>query len=314
MARPIVGLALGGGAAWGLAHIGVIEVLEETGIKVDLISGTSAGAVIGALYAAGRPAYDLYDLAVEYGKKRLTLFDLSLPVGGIIGGRRIRDLLNHLLGKRTRFEDLGMPLACVATDVITGEEVVFTEGPLIEPLRATIAIPVVLNAIKYQNRYLVDGGLVNPVPVSVARTLGAGVVVAVNVSPNVAERAKHLYHQAGGKTPPPNIVHIVIQSVYIGTHSLTRASLEGADVVISPDVTRFWAGDFHRAEEIILEGRRAAVKALPEIKRLTGDTAPRSKTADIKTVRQFDTTRHSDEGQNPDPASPISAGCQPSLA
>ncbi len=278
MARPIIGLALGGGAARGLAHIGVIEVLEEAGIKVDLISGTSAGAVIGALYAAGRPAYDLYDLAVEYGKKRLTLFDLSLPVGGIIGGRRIRDLLNHLLGKRTRFEDLGMPLACVATDVITGEEVVFTEGPLIEPLRATIAIPVVLNAIKYQNRYLVDGGLVNPVPVSVARTLGAGVVVAVNVSPNVAERAKHLYHKAGGKAPPPpNIVHIVIQSVYIGTHVLTRVSLEGADVVMSPDVTRFWAGDFQRAEEIILEGRRAAVKALPEIKRLMGDTTAPSK-------------------------------------
>lgn len=260
--KPVIGLALGGGAARGLAHIGVLEVLEEEHIPVDVISGTSAGAVVGALYAIGRPAYDLYDVALEHGKKPLSLIDPALPRSGLIGGKRIKKLLNDLIGKRTRFKDTKIPFGCVATDILTGEEVDFKEGPVVDPICGSIAIPAVLNAVKYQDRYLVDGGLVNPVPVSLARDLGANFVIAVNVSPEVASFAKHF----NKKGQAPNIIQIIVQSIYIGTNCLTRNSIENADVVINPEVSRFGAGEFTKVEEIIFEGRRAAVEAMPGIR------------------------------------------------
>ncbi|MFH1382847.1 MAG: patatin-like phospholipase family protein [Chloroflexota bacterium] len=178
-----VGYALGGGGARGLSHIGVLKVLNERGILPDIIAGTSMGAVIGALYAGGMEAGDIEHLIVQLDWRRLVLLaDLTLPVRGLIQGRRVFSLLKSILGDLT-FPQLRCDFVCVATDILTGEQVVLHDGSLIEAVWASIAIPGIFTPVKIDGRYLVDGGLVNEVPVSVCRQRGAGWVVGVNVIP-----------------------------------------------------------------------------------------------------------------------------------
>ena len=263
-----VGLALGGGAARGMAHIGVLEVLQREGIPVDLIAGSSAGAAIGAIYAQGKDFVEIKKLALDLGKHSLVPFlDLSLPRSGLLRGRKIQNLVASIIGGNINFSDLKMPFACVATDIDTGEEVVIDQGSVPEAVRASITIPGILTVVKWQGRYLVDGVLVNPVPVNVVKQMGADFIIAVNVIPEVTDRANQVSSDRRQKSREPNIIHVLIQSVYIGTYALVEHSLEEADIVIEPQVAHIGAGDFHHVDECIRQGELAAQAAVPEIKR-----------------------------------------------
>ncbi len=178
-----VGYALGGGGARGLAHIGVLKVLEEHNIHPDIITGTSMGAIVGALYAGGLTPAEIEDLALGLDwKKLVNLIDVTLPISGLLKGRRVVSLLKSIMGDMT-FSQLKCDFACVATNIISGEQVVFSKGSLIEAVRASISIPGIFTPVSIAGRYLVDGGLINTVPVSVCQDMGAGYVIGVNVIP-----------------------------------------------------------------------------------------------------------------------------------
>jgi predicted acylesterase/phospholipase RssA len=183
-----VGYALGGGAARGLFHIGVLGVLEEYDIYPDVIAGTSMGAIIGALYASGLSASELKKIAIDLDWKQIIrLTDIALPLNGLVQGKRITSLLKSIL-KDKDFSQLKKQFACVATDLTTGEQVVFDQGSLIDAVRASISIPLIFKPVKVNGRYLVDGGLVNVVPVSVCRDMGASFTIGVNVIPGPGEK------------------------------------------------------------------------------------------------------------------------------
>jgi NTE family protein len=266
MAEKKVGLALGGGAARGLAHIGVLAVLERENIPIDMIAGTSFGGMVGALRAQGKDPGLMREIALKINvMKMLSLADLALPKSGLFGGKAVINLLHKMMGNDARFDELPTPLALVATDIITGEEVVIDQGSVLEGVRATISIPGIFTVAKWQNRYLVDGGLVNPVPVSVLKKMGADFIIAVNVMPEVGAATRQADK---GKSPKePNIFNVLLQSLYISSNILSIASAEGADITITPDTAHINPGDFHRARECIEQGGKAAREALPEIKR-----------------------------------------------
>ena len=266
MRKRKVGLALGSGAARGLAHIGVLEVLEKEGIPIDMIAGTSMGALVGALYAQGKNADQIKNLAVELGSKRFSLLaDLALPKTGLVQGRKIKDVLKSIMGN-IEFGDLRLPLACVATDIETGEEVVIKQGLVRDGVRASGSIPVILTAVKRQGRYLVDGALVNPVPVSVLKEMGAGFIIAVNVIPNVDKRLETA-SEGHTEAKEPNIFTIIMQTMQIPSYRVVEYSLSGADVVIEPRVASIGHFDFHRTQECIVQGELAAQSSILEIKR-----------------------------------------------
>jgi len=261
-------LALGSGAARGLAHIGVLEVLQKEGIPIDMIAGTSAGAAVGAIYAQGKDASMIKNLALDLSWKRLaSLADLALPRTGFIKGRKIKDLLALFIGDDIKFSDLKIPLACVATDIMTGEEVLISHGSVLEGIRASISLPAIFTVVKWKGRYLVDGSLVNPVPVSVVKRMGADFIIAVNVIPDVADRAHRVDKERTEGFKEPNIFNVVLQSIYIATYSLVRSGLEEADIVIEPHLGHIAFTDFHHAQECILQGELAAQDLVPEIKR-----------------------------------------------
>ena len=268
MKKKKVGLALGGGAARGLAHIGVLEVLQREGIPIDMIAGTSIGGLVGAFCARGQDCGLLKDMAVKINLvKMLSLADLALPKSGLFGGKAVISMLEKMMGNDVKFDELPIPLALVATDIITGEEVVIDQGSVLEGVRATISIPGIFTVAKRQGRYLVDGGLVNPVPVSVLKDMGADFIIAVNVMPDVGDRVRHLKKEGKKEWKEPNIFNVILQSLYIGTYIIAKASTEGADIVINPDTTHINPGDFHHARECIEQGEIATREAMPEIKR-----------------------------------------------
>jgi len=268
MRKGKVGLALSAGAARGLAHVGVLEVLEREDIPIDMIAGTSAGAAIGALYAQGKDASLIKNLALDLSRKRLvSVVDLTLPKSGFVGGKKIKDWLELIIGGDLKFSDLKIPLACVATDIMTGEEVVIDQGSVLEGVRASISIPGIFTVVKWKGRYLVDGGLVNPVPVSVLKRMGAGFVLAVNVIPDIRDRTRYGGKEGVKAFKEPNIISVIMQSIYIGTYSLSKASLESADVAIQPQVAHIGPTNFGQAQECIELGEAAAKASMPEIKR-----------------------------------------------
>lgn len=182
-----LGLALGSGAARGLAHIGVLKTLEDAGIKPDLIAGTSMGAFIGALYASDVPIQRIEATARGIDWKSLTrLLDPVIPTSGLIDGKKMMDFMAGLLPVRT-FEELALPLAVTATDIETGEAIIIKQGDLLEALRAGLAFPGIFSPVRFGARFLVDGGLCHPVPTDVARNLGADQVIGVCAIPAVAK-------------------------------------------------------------------------------------------------------------------------------
>lgn len=249
--NPRIALALGAGAARGLAHIGVLQVLQEAGVEVRYLAGTSVGALVAALFAAGVDLYELEKIAKGLRLKHLV--DFVLPGPGLIGGEKLRGFLNLFLRGKT-FADLCLPLAVVATDLQTGEEVVIREGPVVEAVLASCAIPGVFIPVRYRGRLLVDGGLVDRVPVQVTQEMGAELVVAVDVGPSLkASRLRSL-------------PEITIQAIDIMQEEVMRLKARAADVFIRPPVGEFSALRLDRGGELIRLGRSAAESALPAIR------------------------------------------------
>ena len=179
-----IGLALGSGAARGLSHLGVIRALEEAGIKIDYVAGTSMGAIVGAVYASGKldsfeKVYSDFDR-----KKIVSLFDVVLPRSGLIDGKKLANFVRDYIGAK-EINDLLIPFRAVATDIDTGQEVIFQSGDIIEAVRASVSVPGIFTPLLWQGRTLVDGGLVNPVPVTTARQMGADFVIAVDINHDI---------------------------------------------------------------------------------------------------------------------------------
>jgi NTE family protein len=293
--RPSIGLVLGGGAARGFAHIGVIRTLIAKGYTPDIIAGTSIGAVVGGCYAAGK-----LDNVEEWGRSLtrrslLSYLDFSFSGSGLLSGGRLADKLTQAIGEVT-IEELPMRFAAIATELGTGHEIWVTRGKLLDAQRASYALPGLFPPVRLGDRWLVDGALVNPVPVSAARALGARVVIAVNVNtdlfgrgttihdhgpPTEAEAAveeevanpgllglfgaeKAAKRRFFGTANRPGISAVMIDAFNVMQDRITRARLAGdpPDVLISPRVGRIGLFDFHRAEEAIKIGAEAAEKAL----------------------------------------------------
>jgi NTE family protein len=266
-----IGLALGGGSARGLAHIGVIKVLKQEGIPIDMIAGTSIGAIVGGLYALRRNIVRIENVADEMSRARLfSLLDLTFHRTGLIGGRRIMSWAKSIIGRDVQFSELEVPFACVATDIMTGEEIVINEGSVMEAVRASFSIPGLFSVVKLQGRYLVDGGLVNPVPISAVKNMGAEFTIAVNVIPDMSAADGTPWTGIEGKKrfKEPNIAEVLMQSTYIGAWPLVQTALKSADLVIEPQVASIGPGDFHRARECILQGELAASDQVPKLKRI----------------------------------------------
>jgi len=194
--------------------------------------------------------------------------DPVLPKAGLIGGKRIINWLRSIMGGDTKFSDLRIPFACVATNIHTCEEVVINEGSVLEGIRANISIPAVFTVTRWGGMYLVDGSLVNPVPVSVLKEMGADFIIAVNVIPDRSEIAQQVDNERGKELKKPNIFSVMIQSVHMASCALVSHCLEGADIVVHPRVAHIHPGDFLQAQECILKGELAARAAIPEIKGL----------------------------------------------
>ncbi|WP_028919249.1 patatin-like phospholipase family protein [Pseudoxanthomonas suwonensis] len=248
---PRIGLALGGGAAKGFAHIGVIKMLEANGLKPDVVAGTSAGSVVGALYAGGMDPFQLQEKAVALDEASIR--DVRLFGGGLVQGVALQDYVNAQVGKRP-IERLRKPFAAVATRLETGERTVFVRGNTGQAVRASSSVPGVFEPVTIGQYQYVDGGVVSPVPVDAARQLGADVVIAVDIS-----------SKATGKRPD-GMLGIVNQSIAIMGQRLGEQELGRADVVIRPDVLDYGSADFTRRNQAILEGEKAALAALPQIR------------------------------------------------
>ena len=255
-----LGLALGGGVARGLAHIGVLKVLESLRIKPDLIAGTSMGAVIGATYARGMSAGEIEGaaLSLNWGR-RAWLMDITVPRTGLIRGQRIKRFLEETIGD-VHFADLSIPFACTATDLMTGDEVVLQDGPVVDAVRASISIPAIFTPAILDEKILVDGGLRTPIPVRLLRRMGADFIIAVNVLPSATQHS-HI-HLKKGRIRVPNIFDVMMHTSHILSHQRVKTNLRGAKVIIEPDLADIAFGDFHRARECIARGEEAARLAL----------------------------------------------------
>ncbi len=230
--RPKIGLALGSGSARGLAHLGVIRGIEEAGIEVGCIAGTSMGALIGAIHAAGKldeleAAFRGFDL-----KKTASFFDVVLPKSGLLDGAKVSQLVRAHIHADT-IEQLPIPFAAVATDIISGEEVVIRQGDVIEAVRASISVPGIFTPVRSNGHVLVDGGLTNPVPVSVARTMGADLVIAVDLNHEIVagKNMKPLMSagKSGGAAPAPGTLVRWVGDYLASMKDLRQKLLAGKD-------------------------------------------------------------------------------------
>ncbi|AKG52701.1 YchK [Dehalogenimonas sp. WBC-2] len=262
-----LGLALSGGAARALAHIGVIEVLEREGIGIDMVTGTSMGAIVGAAFARGVPVEDIKAEALDLTwRSLLPLVDLNpFQTSGIIGARNIRKKLKSIIGDLD-FKELKMPFACVATDLISGEEVVFKSGSVLDAVLASMSLPLVFKVPRVGRRYLVDGGISDPLPVVPLKELGADKIIAVNVLKNLGiDTSKK---KSGQRKKAPNFLQVANQVIYIASAHLAEVGVKAADVAIEPDMGGIHLADFNMAAEAIQCGEKCAVDMLPQIRAL----------------------------------------------
>lgn len=252
--RPLkVALVLGAGASKGFAHIGVLKVLESNGIPIHMIIGTSAGSFVGSLYAYGFNAFQLQKMSfsIEEGD----IIDLTIPDNGFIKGEKLQEYINKTI-KNTPIERLKIPFYAVATDIQTGQEIVFGKGNTGTAVRASCSIPGIFIPVKIDNRMYVDGGVVSPVAVDAARRLGADVVIAVDISSD-ADRKQ-----------PEGIIETILQSINIMYSKLASIQESRADVVIKPKVGYISSNDFSKRHDAVLEGEKAAIEALPAIQNI----------------------------------------------
>lgn len=261
-----IGIALGAGSARGWAHIGVLQALNAAGIRSHIICGTSIGALVGAAYADGK-----LDELAEWVKaltwrKVMGFFDVSFG-GGIIKGARLTAFLHDNFMSRNMSE-LALPFGAVATDLHNGREIWLREGRVADAVRASIALPGLFTPQPRDGRTLVDGALVNPVPVSLCRAMGADIVIGVDLGSGLAGR-----HVRPRRDGAPNMIEVVAESISIMQSRITRSRLAGepADALITPQLGDMGALDYHRAAESIKEGRAAVELMLPQLRQLPGN-------------------------------------------
>ena len=261
--RPVrLGLALGGGAARGFAHVGVIAVLEEAGLRPQLVVGTSAGSLVAALYASGKSSAQLQQTALNMQEVAITDWMLPLVGRGMFRGEALARYVNDLVAGRL-IENMPIPLGIVATDLGNGQAVLFQRGDTGTAVRASSAVPAVFVPVKINNRDYVDGGLVSPVPVSFARQMGADVVLAVDISAPPEGNA------ADGS------LQILLQTFAIMGKTINQYELQGADVVVRPAQTGLTSADFSARQRAMDAGRAAMLAALPALKaRLAARASP----------------------------------------
>ncbi len=293
MSRPTIGLALGSGVARGWAHIGVIRRLEKEGIKPDFVCGTSIGALVGGMYLAGK-IEALEDWARDLGKSSLFRFlDIRLSGGGLISGTKLFSLLEKNIGD-ANIEDLPIPFSAITTELGTGHEIWIRDGNLAKAITASYALPGLFSPQQINDRWLIDGALTNPVPVSVCRAMGARLVIAVNLNADVfgmtnigeAEDSfmeeeengglgkvfharsplnlmKHRFFDKSGSEP--SIFGVMMSSLNIVQDRLSRSRLAGdpPDITIAPRLAQHGLLEFDKAEEMIAEGEEATDRSLP---------------------------------------------------
>lgn len=264
---PKVALVLGGGAVRGFAHVGVIKVLEAQGIVPDLVVGTSAGSVVGSLYAAGYSGFDLQKIAFKLDED--SVGDWIIPDRGFIKGEALQSYINKAV-RNQPLEKLKKPFAAVATDLQSGEMTVFQRGNTGQAVRASSSVPGVFQPVAINGRDYVDGGLTSPVPVRVARNLGADVIIAVDIS--AKPRAAKL----------DGVMDIMLQTFGIMGQSIRNAELPEADVVIRPNTVGFGSADFAKKHEAILEGEKAAQAAMPLIRQKLQLVIARKQAGDVR--------------------------------
>ena len=311
--RPVIGLALGGGAARGFAHIGIVKTLVAHGIIPNVVVGTSIGAVVGGAYAAGHLDTLEHWARSLQPRNIFGYLDIRLNGSGLIGGDKLAAQLEAAMGA-TLIEELPIKFATVATEVRTGHEIWLTHGRMVDAMRASYALPGIFSPVMVGDRWLVDGALVNPVPVSTARALGAEIVIAANLSSDVFTHSTTIYshgasavaaEQAQEPAPPkrgfgkffsaeravkreffggagrPGISSVMVDAFNIMQDRITRARLAGdpPDLLITPRVGQIGWFDFHRADELIDHGARAAERAIVSIQEVVDVLAPTPVTA-----------------------------------
>jgi NTE family protein len=303
----VIGLALGGGAARGFAHIGIVRTLLAHGIAPNVVVGTSIGAVVGGAYAAGQlDRLEQWARSLQV-RNILSYLDVRLNGSGLIGGEKLASQLEASLGK-TQIEELPLKFATVATEVRTGHEIWLTHGRVVDAMRASYALPGIFAPVLVGDRWLVDGALVNPVPVSAARALGAEIVIAANLSSDIFTHSTTIYAHGAATAavepvvvPPPRrglgkffspertvkreffggggrpgISSVMVDAFNIMQDRITRARLAGdpPDMLITPRVGQIGWFDFHRAADLIDFGARAAERAIESIQEAIEVLAP----------------------------------------
>jgi NTE family protein len=287
--RPKIGFALGAGSARGWAHIGVLRALTEAGIAPDLIAGCSVGAFVGAAFAAGRlDQVEAWALGIDR-RRMFRLADFGLR-GGLIKGERINEVFREQFVE-SEFTDLPIPLAAVATDLHSGQEIWLREGKVSDAVAASIAVPGLFRPVLHQDRYLVDGSVVNPIPVSLCRAMGADIVLAVDLGSDLVgryvrdnertpngtggfmSRVLPRYNprserQAEPELAPPSLIESLMGSINIMQLRIARSRLAGEppDVLLTPRLGHLGLLDYHRAGIAIAEGRDEVVRMLPAIR------------------------------------------------
>ncbi len=256
LVRPIkIGLALGGGAARGFAHIGVIKALEAQGIVPDIVVGTSAGSVVGALYAAGNTGFALQKMAIDLDEAGIT--DWTVPffakASGVLKGEALQNYVNKAVAN-VAIEKMKLPFGAVATDLNTGAAILFRRGNVGVAVRASSSVPGVFQPVKVGEHTYVDGGLVSPVPVQFAREMGADFVIAVNISSQPEAQAT------------TSSLEVLLQTFAIMGQSINTYELKGADIVITPNLGKMKSNDFQGRNLAILAGEEAAAGVMPQLK------------------------------------------------
>jgi len=292
--KPKIGFALGAGSARGWAHIGVLRALTEAGIKPDLIAGCSVGALVGAAFAAGSlDQLEAWALSLDW-KRMLKLMDFGLR-GGLIKGKRVREVFREQFVER-EFSELDVPFAAVATDLQSGQEVWLREGKVSAAIGASIAVPGLFQPVAHEGRYLVDGSVVNPIPVSLCRAMGADIVLAVDLGSDLVGRYardddraptqtaprgfmsrflprynrdnKASEPQADPESMPPSLLETLMGSINIMQLRIARSRLAGEppDALLAPRLGHLGLLDYHRADFAIAEGRETVARMLPAIR------------------------------------------------
>ena len=251
--RPTIGIALGSGAARGLAHIGVLSALEENGIEVDCVAGSSAGALIGSVYCCGIKPERIRNIASQIDRK--LWMDVTIPKKGFIKGDSVEEIV-RLLTRNRNIEELEKKLAIVATDLRTAKKYIFREGPIYKAVRASISIPGVFIPVKHNDMLLVDGGVIDRVPATIVKDMGVDIVLAVDVGFNTNQ----------GKIN--NIFDIILQSIDVMAKQILSKDTIQADVLIEPDVEHIFSSRFDMVDECYALGYQATIEKIDDIKKV----------------------------------------------